>query len=81
MKVPLDVTKLQRTSVRSSASLRPVSETLVVLVRREDYLQCVEEVLPSFLSRPALAERPGDFHHARNDPALLVGILEGDRQA
>lgn len=51
-----------------------------LLVGRQYRAQRVEGVLLRLLAGAALAHRAGDLEHARDDPALLVGTLEGNRE-
>lgn len=42
--------------------------------------QRIEHVLPCLRSSAALAESPRNLQHTRDDPALLVGLIECDRE-
>ena len=51
-----------------------------LVIGREHSTQRVEHVLSCLLARAALTERSRDLQHARNDPAVLVWLVEGDRE-
>jgi hypothetical protein len=51
-----------------------------LLVGGQHRAQRVEDVLASLLASAALAQRPGHLEHPGDDPALLVGLLESDRE-
>jgi len=51
-----------------------------LIVRREHRAQRIEHVLPRLHSRTTLAEGSRNLQHTRNNPTLLVGLVEGDRE-
>jgi hypothetical protein len=51
-----------------------------LVVRREHRLQRIEHVLPCLCSSAALTEGPGNLQYTRDNPAILIGLVEGDRE-
>lgn len=51
-----------------------------LVIRCEHRAQRVQHVLPRLLSRAALAEGSGNLQHPRDNPALLIGLVEGNRE-
>jgi len=51
-----------------------------LLVRSKHRAQGVEDVLAGLLAGAALTQGAGHLENARDDPAILVGTIEGDRE-